>query len=236
MGFITYQCFVFRLRREEFINYLKANRFNVFTINDASGILRKSPKYASERLSTMRDVLRIERGIYCLEGTSIYAVASAIISPSYVSLISAYAFHELTTQLPSEIQVISSRQHSSLHFDGFRIRFIRLPRQRMFGFSRLDGGMIADPEKAIVDSIYLNIFVEETKEVLQENHEQLESAKIIEYAHLMKSRATLNKIGFLLEKCGYNTESISPIRSGRFVKLGDNPGQRDNKWKVIYAD
>lgn len=106
----------------------------------------------------------------------------------------------------------------------------------MFGFSRLDGGIIADPEKAIVDSIYLNIFVEETKEVLQENHEQLESAKIIEYAHLMKSRATLNKIGFLLEKYGYNTESISPIRSGRFVKLGDNPEQRDNKWKVIYAD
>ena len=224
------------MRREEFIDYLKSNRVSVFTINDAAKILKKSLKYTSERLSSIKDVLRVERGIYCLTGTSIYTVASAIISPSYVSLLSAYSFYNLTTQIPTEIQVMSSYQHPSIYFDGYRIRFIRMARERMFGFSRIDGVMIADPEKAIIDSIYLNIFIEETKEILQENHERLDSSKMIEYAYRSKSRATLNKLGFLLEKYAYDTGSIAPIRSGRFVKLGDNPEERNNKWKVMYAD
>jgi len=224
------------LRREEFINYLKSNRVSVFTIYDASKILKKSLKYTSERLSSMKDVLRVERGIYCLTSASIYEIATAITSPSYVSLISAYSFHNLTTQMPTEIQVISSYQHPSIYFGGYRIRFIRMARERIFGFSRKGGGMIADPEKAIIDSVYLNIFIEETKEILHEYHEKLDLSHMIEYAHRMKSRATLNKVGFLMDKYAYHTGSITPIRSGRYVKIGHNSEEKNTKWKVMYAD
>ena len=96
--------------------------------------------------------------------------------------------------------------------------------------------MIADPEKAIIDSVYINIFIEETKEILHEYHEKLELDKMIEYAYRMKSRATLNKVGFLMEKYAYYKGSITPIRSGRYVKIGDNCKEKNAKWKVMYAD
>ena len=82
----------------------------------------------------------------------------------------------------------------------------------------------------------LNIFIEETKEILHENHEKLDLSHMIEYAHRMKSRATLNKVGFLMEKYAYYTGSITPTRSDRYVKIGHNSEEKNTKWKVMYAD
>ena len=96
--------------------------------------------------------------------------------------------------------------------------------------------MIADPEKAIVDSLYLDSFIEETKDVLLENKGSLDENKLINLAVRMESRATVNKLGFLMDRYGYSTRSLSPIKSGRYVMLGKSGHQRDKKWRVMFAD
>lgn len=224
------------LRREEFLDYLRSHNIRVFDLTFASKIMNKPLKYTSSRLSAMNGVVRIERGKYYVSDASIYEIATGIISPSYVSLLSAYSFHRLTTQIPIEIQVVCPLQHASISVGGYSIRYIKIPGNRIFGFSRLDGGMIADPEKAIVDSLYLDSFIEETKDVLLENKGSLDENKLINLAVRMKSRATVNKLGFLMDKYGYSTGSLSPIKSGRYVMLGKSGHQRDKKWRVMFAD
>ena len=39
-----------------------------------------------------------------------------------------------------------------------------------------------------------------------------------------------------MEKYAYYKGSITPIRSGRYVKIGDNCKEKNAKWKVMYAD
>ncbi|MHB1708362.1 MAG: type IV toxin-antitoxin system AbiEi family antitoxin domain-containing protein [Thermoplasmataceae archaeon] len=224
------------MRKEEFLDYLRTHKIKVFDLNDASKIMKKSLKYTSLRLSRMNEVTRIERGKYYVSDASIYEIATGVTIPSYVSLLSAYSFHRLTTQIPIEIQVVCSLQHARINVEGYSIRYIKLSRERIFGFSRLDGGMIADPEKAIVDSLYLNSFIEETKAVLQENKESLDENRLISHAIRMESRATFNKLGFLMEKYGYSIESLTPLKLGRYVILGNKGNQRDKKWRIIFAD
>lgn len=224
------------LRKEEFLAYLRTHNISVFSLGDASKIMGKSLKYASMRLSKMSGVLRIERGKYCVSDVNIYDVATGIISPSYVSLLSAYSFHQLTTQIPIEIQVVSLFQHALINFEGYSIRFIKLSRERIFGFSRVGGGMVADPEKAIVDSLYLNLFIDDTKDVLRENRGNLDEKKLIDHTVRMRSRATVNKLGFLMEKYGYNVGLLSPVKSGRYVMLGNEGRKRNKKWRVMFAD
>ena len=39
----------------------------------------------------------------------------------------------------------------------------------MFGYRKVDGAFVADPEKAIIDMIYFNIFYEYADEMLEKN-------------------------------------------------------------------
>lgn len=99
----------------------------------------------------MPRIKRATRGIYYLQDTDIGEIATSIASPSYISLLSAFALLVATTQIPLEIQVISPVQRDSLYLEGYRIKFIKLGRDRIFGYARINSTMIATLEKAIID-------------------------------------------------------------------------------------
>lgn len=223
------------VKRDEFLDYLKSNRLNVFNIHEAARIFGKPEKYVSMRLSSMPRIKRATRGVYYLQDTDIGEIATGIISPSYISLVSAFALHEATTQIPLEMQVISPVQHKMLEVEGYRIRFIRLSRNRIFGYTRIDSTMVATLEKAIVDSLYLNMYSGEALEVATENVTRLDIDRMIDYGVRMRSSAALNRLGFIIEMMGKNADKLLPLRSGRYVKFGHEGNTRNTKWRVVHA-
>lgn len=223
------------MKKEDFLENIKYYQMDVFNIHDAARIFGKPEKYVSNRLSTIKQIKRIVKGLYYVQGTPISRVASGIISPSYLSLISAFYIRGATTQIPTEMQVISPVQHRPISIDLTRIMFIKLRKDRIYGFERTDLGMVATLEKAIIDSLYLNTFIGETEEVV-ESHGGFNQKRLLEYGILMRSEATINRLGYLLEKYGYNCDTLMKFRSPRYVNFGETGHIKDKKWRVMYAE
>ncbi|AKA47947.1 hypothetical protein IX51_01295 [uncultured archaeon] len=79
------------------------------------------------------------------------------------------------------------------------------------------------------------MYTDEALEVAVENISGIDADKLMEYGIRMKSRAALNRLGFLMEKAGMNAEKIMPLKSERYVKFGHEGDKRDRKWRVIHA-
>ena len=224
------------MKREDFMDYLLTNGIKVFNIHEAARIFGKPEKYVSLRLSQMPKIKRVIRGLYFIKDIDLSEVATKIISPSYLSLLSAYAIHGVTTQIPIEYEVMSPVQHKNMEINGNRIKFFKLKQDRIFGYSALNGTIVASIEKAIVDSLYFNLYTDETLEVIRSNYSEINKERLIQHGIRMNSKATVNRLGYLLETSGYDSDSLLEYRSQRYVNFGSGGISRSSKWRVNYAE
>lgn len=211
----------------------------VFTNRDVCRMTGKSPAYCKvllNRVVKANRVIKIERGKYCLKKADVLAVASNLVFPSYVSFLSALEFHGLTTQMPSKIQVVCLKQKKDVLFENTPITFTTISKRRFFGFQRVDGPFIADPEKAITDGLYMPQKMPITEAGYAITHGKINVKKLIGYARRFDSSIIRKRLGYLLEKAGINAEALSENLTWKYDLL--NPllpvrGPRDKKWKLI---
>ena len=188
------------MQYSEFLSSLKANGISVFTVSEASKILGKTALYTAKFLQKREGIERVENGKYCISGASDDAVASHIVYPSYLSLISALRYYNLTNQLPGEKYVITTVRHKPLLFHKYKIRFIKVNKKLMFGFSEINGVSIASPEKIFVDVLYLKKEVWYTEE-FQEGLKRgvIDIRKIKDYVIRIGNRQLEKKFAEFLE-------------------------------------
>ncbi len=188
------------MQYSEFLSSLKANGISVFTVSEASKILEKTALYTAKFLQKREGIERVEKGKYCISGASDDAVASHIVYPSYLSLISALRYYNLTNQLPGEKYVITTVRHKPLLFHKYKIRFIKVNKKLMFGFSEINGVSIASPEKIFVDVLYLKKEVWYTEE-FQEGLKRgvIDIRKIKDYVIRIGNRQLEKKFAEFLE-------------------------------------
>lgn len=184
------------MRSEEFIEKISTKKSGVFSIDDAALIIGKPKTYVSLFLSKNKHVRRIVRGRYYVKGSNIYQIASNLVFPSYVSLESAFRYYNMITQMPIEVQVISTVQHKSIDVEGYRIRVVKFQKENMFGYSNKEGVFVADMEKAIVDAVYLRRDEQYVSEAFENalNEGILDINKLKQYAMRMKSKVLLNRV------------------------------------------
>lgn len=224
------------MKAKEFLHILGANDLKTFTINDAVKIIGKRANYVSLFLSKIDSIKHLERGKYYVEGTDPAEVASNIIHPSYISLAYSLAYYHGITQIPVSIDLMSLRQHKTLRIEGYDIRFIKLKRERFFGY-RNDGGVfIADQEKAIVDCLAFNVDFFYVSEGFANLKDSMDIKRLKRYAKAMEDKALINRLGFLLERNDLNADDLLPGRSRVYARLSANARIKDTKWKVLYAD
>ena len=188
------------MQYSEFLSSLKANGISVFTVSEASKILGKTALYTAKFLQKREGIERVEKGKYCISGASDDAVASHIVYPSYLSLISALRYYNLTNQLPGEKYVITTVRHKPLLFHKYKIRFIKVNKKLMFGFSEINGVSIASPEKIFVDVLYLKKevwYTEEFQEGLRRG--VIDIRKIKDYVIRIGNRQLEKKFAEFLE-------------------------------------
>jgi len=217
----------------EFEIIRKFSALPVFSLADVSQIT-KSRVYAKFLLSSILkkgEIKKIKRDLYTLHEDP-FLVATFIIKPSYISSISALSFYKDISQIPNEIFCFTTKPPKVFHF----IQTIRFFHTKFFfGFEEKEYRgfkiLIADREKAIIDSIgKIPIYV------FEEALEKINTEKILDYVKKIGKKSLAKRIGYLLEKKGYDPyPEIKDLIDKKFVFLDPiTKGKKKNeKWRVI---
>lgn len=214
----------------------------VFFLNDVARIIGKSSAYAGLYIHRLRQknlVYEIEKGKYALSNDP-FEVSSGLLFPSYISFISAYYIYGMTTQMPIVVQIVAAKSKKPVNTGNGRIEFIKFKNKNIFGYTKKDFRgkyiFLAEPEKSIVDSLYLPECcpISESFEALK--NPEIDKEKILDYALKMDSIVTLKRLGYLMELNGMDIyEQIKNKLNNRydplnpFIKRSKN---NSSKWKL----
>lgn len=150
------------MKSYDLIEILHRAKKPVITTNDIAKFANGNKKYASllaKRLVKRRLLIDIEKGKYALPETPIFAIASGLVFPAYISFLTGLYLNELVDQLPILITLVTHKPRKELKINQTLIRFVTLPISKFFGYRKItvEGWpvFLAEPEKAIADSLYL---------------------------------------------------------------------------------
>jgi predicted transcriptional regulator of viral defense system len=122
-----------------------------------------------------------------------FAIASQLISPSYVSLDSALLFHGIIQQVTKDIECVTTV--NSLKLKKLGIVYHKIPPSLFYGYNRVERGQsyafVAEPEKALIDGIYLGIY---ENEKLVEYLGKTSKKRLLELAGMYKGYGSLHII------------------------------------------
>lgn len=181
------------MKTAEFNELLHSKRISVFTLSDASRLIGKPRRYASLFLSRDKAVKMAGRGLYYTGDATEYEVASATLVPSYISLISALRFHNLTEQIPNIMYLVSYKRHRPLpDIDGYRLEFIAVKKSMFYGYEKSDGAMVATPEKAVLDMLYLRRFIEYADEAIESG--KVDKKRLMAYAAMSRDEKLAHEV------------------------------------------
>jgi predicted transcriptional regulator of viral defense system len=137
-----------------------------FGYNEIARILDITP--ASARVIASRYVkngllIRVKRDLYVLSERWKYfsreqkfEIANLMQVPSYVSLLTALDYHEITTQMQRDfIESVVLKRTTVLSVAGTMFNYTKLSKDLYFGFEKINNYFIAIAEKALLDAIYL---------------------------------------------------------------------------------
>jgi len=137
-----------------------------FGYEDIARVLNISPNsanVAASRYVKAGILIRIKRNLYVVfENWAImsleqkFTIANLIQVPSYISLMTALSYYEITTQLQQDyIESVGIRRTKDTTIGETVFRYTKIKPELYFGFKRMRGFFIAEPEKAFVDALYL---------------------------------------------------------------------------------
>ena len=159
-------------------------------------------------------LIKLKNGFYTFpellsQPNSQFFIANRIYRPSYVSLQSALAFHGLIPEAVFQITSVSSRKTVSFENTAGTFSYLRIKPELMFGFNRLPFSndksiLIASPEKALLDLLYLYPFYNNEEEIEQIRldetilHDSIDSSILHEYLQRFQNKALGKRIQKLL--------------------------------------
>ncbi len=213
----------------------KLERFPLFTENDVAKTINKSPKYVRTllyRLNKEKLIYRIEKGKYTVHDDPLI-FASHVIIPSYLSLWTALRYYNMTQQQPTSFFVISPVKRKNIK----DLNIIFMSTKHMFGYKKERYSdfdiFMAEPEKAIIDSLLFKIPIEDINFALEK--EDLDFKKLSNYAKKTENISLIKRLGYLLERKRNNSYRLKALDNNYVLLdyLGKDKGKKDKKWKLI---
>jgi predicted transcriptional regulator of viral defense system len=188
---------------------------------------------------------RIKRNNYAVTdelAKNIFRIAAEAVKPSYISFWTALSHYGFTEQQVMIIQLVSTRQVAGFSAGPFKLEIVKFKPSRFYGYKKMDGFVIAEPEKALVDSLArpdLCGGIGEFAKCLRNAWPGLDKKKFTEYLIRFKNKSIVSRAGHLIERMGLDYEQIDALlnfKSPGFVRL--DPGAKktgvyDRKWNVI---
>lgn len=150
-----------------------------------------------------------EHGPENLGENNVLALAAAAVEPSYIGWWSAASWHGFTTQKPMTVFVAVTRQTPPKVIDGTAVRFVKIMPRKFFGYEHYNiyGRMVplSTPAKTLVDCLDRPDLAGGPAELTRIAHSALtdiEPQDVMAAATAMKSKAVLQRLGFLSDLVG----------------------------------
>jgi predicted transcriptional regulator of viral defense system len=201
---------------------LKANNFIVFKIKDLEMLLKIDKIKAYNLIKALKNkkIIKKEKGFFYFSDTDEFVIASNVHFPSYVSFWSALNYYGFSDNTPKKIFLVTTKYSKETG----SFKYICLSKKRFFGYTSVGSIVIAEKEKAIIDSLLFPKYaggIKEIKSCLDSAFNCLDKNKLIEYAIKMGNKAVIRRLGFLLEEKGFKSLSKLKKNIGKGYELLD---------------
>ncbi len=132
-------------------------------ISRVLGISLKSSMVSANRYVKKGMLVRIKRNIYVLKEKwkilgreEKYVLANLIQVPSYISLMTALGYYEITTQIQRDfIESVAVKRTKDVEVEEAIFNYTKISSGLYFGYKKENVFFIATPEKAFLDALYL---------------------------------------------------------------------------------
>ncbi len=126
-------------------------------------ISESSARVSASRYVGQGALVRIRRNMYVLREVwnaaareQKFLLANMGQTPSYISLMTALDYYEITTQVQRDFfESIAIKRTRELPVNGQIFKYTKIATNLYFGFKKEKGFFIATPEKALLDALYL---------------------------------------------------------------------------------
>jgi predicted transcriptional regulator of viral defense system len=148
------------------INRIDQDYFGYEVLSKVLGITPASARVTANRYVIKGVLLRAKRNVYILKDIwqhfsreQKFAVANRLQVPSYVSLMSAMDYYEITTQMQRNfVESIAVKRTREVTLENDVFNYTRISPELYYGFKKEGEFFIAGPEKAFLDAVYLLSF------------------------------------------------------------------------------
>lgn len=149
------------MKTTESLRVLHASRRNIFTLGDLKKLLAihldNTAYKTAETLVRNKILIRLGKGVYgnTFSPPEDFEIANTLYAPSYVSLESALSFYGILPQFPYGITSVSPRRTHHAKAAGKDFEYIHIQRGLFCDYVKEKTFLVAEPEKALVDCLYL---------------------------------------------------------------------------------
>ncbi len=181
--------------------------FGYEDIARALGISAASAKVTASRYTRQGILLRIKKNMYVLKEAwsaagkeDKFLLANLGQVPSYISLMTALDYYEITTQVQRDFfESVAVKRSKEINIDGSVFRYVKLAVDLYSEFRKTKGFFIASPEKALLDAFYLMSYGRYSLDLSSLDAEKLDRREIerLSLKFPLKTKNMLKKYGYL---------------------------------------
>ena len=237
-------------KNESFLlGIIKNAELTVFGVKELHVLTDWSDNRINNTLTSLEKkelLVRIKRNHYALAdiiSEHSFELATETIKPSYISFWSALSYYGFTEQQVTQIQLVSTKQFKDHKIASYIISITTFKPELFYGYTQVEDFVIAEMEKALVDSLYLpekcgglNEFVK----CLVNSWKTINKSKLIKYILKFDNKSLISRVGYLIDTLGLEnnnlTDQLFPYRSKSYIKLwtrGEKILSYNNKWRII---
>jgi predicted transcriptional regulator of viral defense system len=131
--------------------------FSLADLGKVLGQQRPSLYVTLNRLVKSGVLLRLRRGVYqvIMRAPDLPRIANQLVYPSYLSFESALSRDGILSQVPYALTFATPRRSQRLLLGDTSVEFRQLKEELYFGFTLQAGLYLAEPEKALLDQLYM---------------------------------------------------------------------------------
>jgi predicted transcriptional regulator of viral defense system len=189
------------------LNKISKPYFGYEEIARIRGISLDSAKVTASRYVRQGLLLRLKKNLYVrwdvwnsASKADKFRLANLGQSPSYVSLMTALDYYEITTQMQQDFfESVAVRRTKEIQVDNSVFRYSKIDEKLFFEFKKENGFFIASPEKALLDAFYLMSYGRYSLDISAMDADKLDrqTIKQLSSEFPLRTQNMLNKHGYL---------------------------------------
>jgi len=158
--------------------------FSIFDLEKILGLKKNSLYVTLNRLVKSGALIRLKRGVYQPEfkEPELEKTAGELYYPSYLSFESALSRYGILSQIPYALIFATTKKSKKIYLMGTEIEYRQLKKDYFFGYILNNGVYIAEPEKALLDQLYMIGRGKASNDISELSLVNLKKNKFIQYS------------------------------------------------------